>query len=122
VSFAFARYAEARAETTSPAQLVVALYDAALRSLRGAQISIAERDYAKKGAQLSRAHEIVTELRVTLDETRAPALCAELTRLYDYVRQQITEANLHADAAPLAGAILVLERLRGAWATVAGTP
>ena len=47
MSFAYARYAEARAETSNPAQLVVALYDACIRAMRAAQTSISLHAWAE---------------------------------------------------------------------------
>ncbi len=118
MSFGVGQYQATRVETASPAQLVVLLYDGALRFLR--QASMAEgRQHAARGVALHRAHEIVTELQATLQPEVAPELCAELDRLYGFVLDRITEANLAADPAPLAGAIRVLVELREAWEQLA---
>jgi len=121
MSFAVGQYQATRIETASPAQLVVLLYDGALRFLRQAS-SAGAGEHAVRGVALHRAHEIVTELQATLRPEVAPALCAELDRLYAFVLGRITEATVAADPGPLAGAIGVLERLREAWAEVAKEP
>lgn len=119
MSFAVAQYRSNQVQTASPARVIVQFYDGALKFIRQASESIANRHYGAKGVQLTRAHAIVSELRTNLDPTHAPELCAELDRLYTYVLDCITEANFTVDAKPLAPAIKVLEDLRSAWVQVA---
>jgi flagellar protein FliS len=122
MSFAVAQYRSNQVQTASPARVIVQFYDGALKFIRLASQAIEARDLAAKGTHLSRAHAIVSELRANLDPTRAPELCAELDRLYVFVLDAITEANIKADSKPLPPAIKVLEQLRGAWAQVADEP
>lgn len=119
MSFAVSQYRSNQVQTASPAQVIVQFYEGALRFIRQAEQHIAARNYAGKGERLSRAHAVIAELRANLDHTRAPELCAELDRLYVYVLDCITEANMKTDAAPLANACKVLEQLRSAWAQIA---
>jgi flagellar secretion chaperone FliS len=122
MSFAVAQYRSNQVQTASPARVIVQFYDGALKFIRLASQALDAGDIAAKGVHLSRAHAIVSELRANLDPTRAPELCAELDRLYVFVLDGITEANMKASAKPLAPAIKVLEQLRGAWAQVADEP
>jgi flagellar secretion chaperone FliS len=122
VSFAVSQYRNSQVQTASPARIIVQFYDGAIKFINLGIQGIEKKDVAKKGVQLSRAHEIVSEMRANLDHTRAPELCAELDRLYVYVLDCITEANLKVDATPLAGALKVLEMLRGAWVQIADEP
>lgn len=122
MSFAVAQYRSSQAQTASPARVVVQFYDGALKFIRLGAQALSERDYATKGRHLLRAHEIVSELRANLDPTRAPELCEELDRLYVYVLERITAANMKADAKELAPAVKVLEELRSAWAKLADEP
>ncbi|MET0343959.1 MAG: flagellar export chaperone FliS [Polyangiales bacterium] len=126
MSFAVSQYRSNQVQTASPAQVIVQFYDGALRFIHQAEQHIASRNFAGKGDRLSRAHAVISELRANLDHTRAPDLCNELDRLYVYVLDCITEANMKTDAKPLAHACKVLEQLRSAWVQVAdetgGTP
>jgi flagellar protein FliS len=121
-SFAMSQYRSNEFQTASPAKVIVAFYDGALRFLKAGVQSLNAKNYALKGQQLSRAHAIVNELRATLDHTQNPALCGELERLYSFVLDCITESNMNADATKLHGAVRVLEQLRSAWAQVAEEP
>ena len=119
MSFAVAQYRATNVETASPAQIVVKLYDGAIKFMRQGQTAIRENDYAKKGTALSRAHAIVSKLQATLNPDHAPELCENLDRLYEYVLFQITEANAKSDASQIYPAIRVMNELRGAWDQVA---
>lgn len=119
MSFAVGQYAATTVETASPAQLVVVLYDGALRFLRQAVVAAEAGDVARRGMALGRAHAVVAELQATLQPEHAPELCAQLDGLYGFVLDKITEATVRGDPAPLGPAVRVLEQLREAWAQVA---
>lgn len=119
MSFAVAQYRASNVDTASPAQIVVKLYDGALKFMRQGQAAIRSREHAKKGAALSRAHAIVSELQATLRAEHAPELCENLDRLYEFVLYQITESNRSGMPELLDPAIRVLDELRSAWAEVA---
>lgn len=122
MSFAVSQYQTNQVQTASPARVIVAYYNGALRFLRSAIKALEARDYAAKGMYLSRAHAVVSELSANLDPQHAPDLCAQLEPLYGFVLACISEANMHADASKLTPAINVLEQLKGAWEQVAEEP
>lgn len=122
MSFAMSQYRTNEFQTASPAKVIVSFYDGALRFINLASHALGAKNYALKGQHLSRAHAIVSELRANLDHTQNPQLCGELDRLYTYVLDCITEANMTADSTKLQPAVRVLEQLRSAWAQVAEEP
>lgn len=119
MSFAIQAYQAARVETGSPVQLVVQLYDGAIRFMRRAVMAMNAKDFAVKGANLNKAHAIVTELNATLEHDHAPELAASLEQLYGFVIDRIVEANLKNEPEALQPAIRVMEQLRSAWAEIA---
>jgi flagellar protein FliS len=119
VSFAVSQYRSSQVQTASPARVIVQFYDGALKFLKLATEALEARNYAAKGMYLSRAHAIVDELRLNLEPSKAPELCAELDRLYVFVLDRITQANVKTDAKLLVPATKVLEQLRAAWVQVA---
>jgi flagellar protein FliS len=122
VSYAVAQYRTSQVSTASPAQVIVQFYDGALKFIRRGREALVSKDIPGKGVALSRAHAVVSELRINLDMERAPELCAELDRLYLFILECITEANIKCEPKPLDGAIKVLEQLRAAWSEVAENP
>ena len=122
MSYAFAQYRSSQVSTASPAQVIVQFYDGALKFIRRAHEALVNKDIPGKGVALSRAHAVVSELRLNLDTERAPELSAELDRLYVFVLDRISEANIKCEAKPLDAAIKVLEELRSAWAELAEVP
>ena len=119
MSFAALQYQSARVRTASPVQLVVSLYEGALRFLREARAHQEAGDIAQRGVALSRAHAIVSELRATLDPERAPEMSAQLDGLYDFVIDRINTASGVGDASLVEPAIGVLTTLHGAWVELA---
>lgn len=117
MSFAVAQYRSARVETASPIQIVVQLYDGAIRFMRAAEIAESQAERAKS---LNRAHAIVSELRTTLDASHAPELCDQLVQLYDFVLDCVRDGVIKRDVSRLEGAIRVMIELRSAWAELAG--
>ena len=119
MSFAALQYRSTRITTASPVSLVVSLYEGAMRFLREAIAHDAARELGPRGVALSRAHEIITELKVTLDHERAPELSAQLDGLYDFVLDRIGEAARNGDARLVEPAINVLSSLHAAWSELA---
>ena len=113
-----ARYVTDSVSTASPQRLVAMLYDALVRDLLLAENALSERRLVLAHERLVHAQAIVTELRGSLDlEVWDGA--QGLAALYDWVTEQLVDANVRKDAAPLAGVHQVVEPLRDAWHQVA---
>lgn len=116
---AAARYRGVQLNTASPAQLVVMLYDGALRFVGEADEAFVRDDRARAGDRIGRAMAIVDELAATLDPTHAPELAENLLALYGFCKRRLFDANLGRDRAALADVVASLTPLREAWAAVA---
>ena len=64
------QYTNHSAQTATPGQLVVMLYDGFLRFAAQGQAALASGEIEEAGKKLTRAQDIVTELRATLDMTQ----------------------------------------------------
>lgn len=115
------QYTNHSAQTASPGQLVVMLYDGFLRFAAQAKAAYGRGDAGEGGTRLTRAQDIVTELRVTLDMTRGE-LPARLASIYDYVGERLTAARLGRDAAEIDEAVRHMSELRASWAAIAAVP
>jgi flagellar protein FliS len=120
MSFAAAQYRTAKVETASPVQIVVQLYDGAIRFLEKASRAIAHNE-PTVNADLGRAHQIVSELRATLEHDHAPELCAELDKLYEFVLYNINKTCMTPKVETIKPSIKILQELRGAWDELART-
>jgi len=108
-------YRRTQIETAQPGRVLLSLYDEALRLVRLAEQQIRSGDVPGKGRSLSKAHAIISEFINALDYAVAPGLCSNLERIYLFMIDGITIANLQMDAAPLGTVTVHLEALREAW-------
>jgi flagellar protein FliS len=116
------QYRSTQVRSSTPLELIVLLYDGALRSMTLAHDAMQRKDIPARQAELNRAQAIVAELQNTLDLERGGAVAAELDRLYTWVLSQLTTAILEQDARPIEQARRVFETLADAWRTVAAGP
>lgn len=114
----YARYRESAVLSASPVQLVVMLYDGAIRACGAARAAMAARRPAAAHASLVQAQAIVAELRSTLDLSQGE-LAQRLESLYAFMAEQLVQANVRKDADLTATVQGLLEELRTAWAQLA---
>ena len=122
----FARGAEAYRQTMvqsrSPLELVVMLYDGALRFLKETEEAMRRGDLIAKRDALSKSFAILSELQSTLNVDQGGATAESLDSLYIYMINRLTEANIQKNPAPVQEVITLLTGLRDAWAAVAQAP
>jgi len=122
----FARGAEAYRQTMvqsrSPLELVVMLYDGALRFLKETEDAMRRGDLIAKRDALSKSFAILSELQSTLNVDQGGQTAESLDSLYIYMSNRLTEANVQKNPAPVQEVITLLSGLRDAWAAVAQAP
>ena len=91
-------YAKTQAETASKERLMVMLFETALRHIRTGAVALEEGRGRDAVTPLTKANDIVAELRATLDPTRAPELCEHLGELYLFVCARLLRAGIALDA------------------------
>lgn len=112
-------YYQTQVQSQSPLELVVMLYDGALRFMRLTADAIARRDLVAKRDALSKASAIVAELQNSLNMEAGGEIATNLDALYDYVTGRLTEANVRNTTAPIEEAIRLISTLRDGWAQIA---
>lgn len=105
----------------SPAQLVVMLYDGALRFIEGGRLAMHAHDLSRQNESLVKAQRIVSELLGTLDYDQGGEIAKNLASLYGFVNDRLMQANLKDDEKMLDEAVRTLSELREAWVQVAAT-
>jgi flagellar protein FliS len=111
----FQRYRAVKIQTASPAQIMIMLYDGAIRFALIANKKIEEKDYAGKGTYLGKVQAILSELMSSLDFFVAPELCERLEQLYLYMMERLTKANLDLTTEPVDEVVELLKTLRDGW-------
>ena len=105
--------------TASPGQLVVMLYDGALRFLLQASTAMRADDNLLCDAKLRRAEAIIDELHLTLDKERGGEIASRLEGIYVFCKRHLIEARIERDAGMIDKVSELLGELREAWATIA---
>ena len=106
--------------TASPGQLVLLLYDGALRAIGMAREAFNRpaRDlqrYEVINRELRKARRILGELQVRLDFGASAEFASLMYSLYDYYNRRLLEANLRKDPAPVEEVEQLLGAVRNAW-------
>ena len=114
-----AAYKETSITTSSETQLIVMLYEGAIRFLREANDAIGKNNIPAKSNACDRALAIVQHLHLSLDMERGQEISAELERLYSFVISKIVDGSSQLSAKNLDEAIKVLDILRTAWTELA---
>lgn len=109
------RYLESQVLTASPEQLVVILYDGAIRFCRRAEDAFNQSKADEAGEILIRAQRVVLELVCALRPEASPDIVKNLGGLYAFVYEQLVWANVERDVKRIQDAVSVLETLREGW-------
>ncbi|MBX3562943.1 MAG: flagellar protein FliS [Sphingomonas sp.] len=98
--------------------LVDLLYQECVAALRAAAWALERGQPTIKSERLSRATAVLFALEAGLDFERGGQVSRTLATLYHGLRQQILDASLGGDPAPLRDAADSLEDIAGAWSSV----
>jgi len=115
-------YLQTQVTTTTQGELLLLLYDGAIKFLTQAKDKIAERDYAGKGILISKALDIVNELDASLNMEKGGELAQNLHKLYFYCSTRLLNANLKMDVTFIDEVVKILSGLRGAYGQIVNTP
>lgn len=102
-------YLRAKLQTCSPVEVVVLLYEGAIRFAREAGDAIENGDFPRKADRIGRALSIVQELENTLDDSAAPALAGQLRVLYSFAQRELLEASARREVSHIDAAVRILE-------------
>ena len=114
-----ATYRQQSVLTATPGQLVVMLYDGALRFLLQASTALHGGDHRLCDAKLRRAEAIVEELHSSLDKDRGGEIASRLEGIYVFCKRHLIEARIERDPAMIEKVSELLSELREAWVEIA---
>ena len=111
-------YRTVDAQSRSPLELVVMLYDGAIRFLAEAKDANERKNMRERATAVSKALAIVGELRSTLNLDEGSSLAIELDRLYDYMMGRLLEVTTKRDLSGLEEVQRLLITVREGWVQV----
>jgi flagellar protein FliS len=124
---ALSAYKETRVKTASQGQLIIMLYDEAVRQLdRGLEL-LRQNTSGKKnpgrieqiGRAVLKTEEIITELMVSLDFEQGGEIAQNLFALYTWFNRELLEANINQDEGRIGAVRNMIDELRSAWQEIA---
>ena len=110
----YQQYQRTQAETATPGELVVMMYNGAIRFLTVARQRIDAKDPAGAHASLLRAQDIILELMVSVDVSIGQ-VGRNLFDLYQFMHRHLVQANVQKDAEAVDEVIGLLRELLPAW-------
>lgn len=113
----YEKYRQSSVQTSTPGQLLLMLYDGAIRFVRAGIDSLQKKDLQKANLNLGKSQSIVNELLSTLD--RSYAVSEGLASLYEYINHLLIESNVKKTVAPAEEALGYLMDLRETFAEAA---
>ena len=110
------KYRQTSVTTASRGQVLLMLYEGCIRFCKIAIDATKAKNLAEKGKYILKVQDIINELSITLNHEQGGDVAKELERLYNYMVDQLTEANIKNDHKPLEIVLKLLETLYDGWA------
>jgi flagellar secretion chaperone FliS len=115
-------YLQTQVTTTKPGDVVVLLYEGAVKFLKQSKVKMAEKDVENKGILISRAMDIIAELDASLNTQKGGELGENLHKLYFYCNTRLLQANLKIDPKLVDEVIAILAGLKSAFEEINQSP
>lgn len=113
----FNKYKQTSVTTASKGQVLLMLYEGAIKFVKIAIEGIQQNDRVKKGTYILKVQDIINELSLSLNHEVGGEISRELERLYTFMIDQLTAANSTNDAKPLESVLKLLNTLLEGWQT-----
>ncbi|MBN1256821.1 MAG: flagellar export chaperone FliS [Planctomycetes bacterium] len=110
------QYLKTQVLTASPQQLVLMLFDGAIRFIETARKAWQTKDIETAHKSLIRAQEIILELTYSLNREKGAEIAENMSRLYGFCYRQLVEANIQHSEELLDPVQNILRELRATWA------
>ena len=108
-------YRQTAVTTATKEQVLIMLYEGAIKHLKKAAEACQKNDFAAKGLAVGKAHDIINELNNTLDFEVGGEIATNLERLYMFMIDEIIKGNMNNDATKFDSTRKLLENLLEGW-------
>ncbi|MBQ3836434.1 MAG: flagellar export chaperone FliS [Treponema sp.] len=122
---AYNAYKKASVNTASQAELVVLLYEGAVKKLTSASSKFTPdgklpvANIESFSADVLRAQEIITELQVSLDMEKGGEIARNLMALYIFFNDQLRSANISKSKDKIDSVLNMMKQLTESWRVAA---
>jgi len=115
----YQQYRATKVETAGSVDLVVMLYQGAVKFIRLGIDGIERNDHQAAHTQFMRAQDIIVELIGSLNHEAGGQIAGQLASVYDYSFRRLVTANVKKDTAAAREVIGILRDLGTAWQEIA---
>lgn len=109
----YAAYANNKITTASPVDLVLMLYEGAIKFCNIAIVAIENNDIEKAHVNIRKVQRIIEEFQITLDYKYETA--KDFNEVYSYLASRLSEANIKKDKEILEEVLKHLRTMRDTW-------
>ena len=111
-----AAYQNNKVQTASKGELTLMLYDAGIKFVNKAIISIEKKDIEGANNNIKKAEEVIVEFRSTLDHKYPVA--KDFDVVYDFMYRKLIEANIKKNKEILEEVLVEFKEMRDIWLQV----
>jgi flagellar protein FliS len=112
-------YKNSAIKTASPGQIILMLYDGALKFMQQAEDGFAMENLRERNETINnhliKAQNVLAELQSSLDMKTGGKFSETMSNIYDFMIRQLQDANLNKNAAPIKIVRKLLKEIRDAW-------
>ena len=114
-------YKQTRVKTAGQGQIIVMLYDEAVKQIDIAIQLLNEktRQFDRVNNAILKARDIITELMVSLDMEQGGEFASQIFSVYQWFNEQLMEGNLKKASSPLVRVRDMMIDIRSAWNQIA---
>lgn len=109
----YQQYKQNSIMTATPEELILMLYNGALKFINQGKLYIDEKNIQKANESILRAQDIIFELNIALDPKYE--ISNQLSSIYNYIRERLIDANIHKDVKSLDEVGELITVLRDTW-------
>lgn len=109
------KYKSTQIQTATPGQLIIMLYDGAIKFCKFSKNAIIEKDISNSNKYLIKVQDIITELMISLDMKAGGDIAKNLYSIYDYMLRTLVSANMKKDIDKITEIQELLEDLKESW-------
>ena len=99
-------------------RLIVLLFDSAIEYMKLAIKALDENDYNAKSCYINKAQSIINQLDEFLDMEDGGKLAINLRRLYHFINDNLSNADIECDSQLIRDALTLTEKLNKKWKVV----